>query len=247
MGEARPSKNPYLNTTTLNPNVGGHVASIGLSSLVSFDTLKKTDRSLKQMSKAQETKTHIIVQAAALFNQQGYAGSSMSDLMRVTGLQKGGIYNHFRSKDELALDAFDFAATCVQQKFIGALQGKRHAIDRLLAILSVYEHMSDDPPVPGGCPILNTAVESDDTHPALRQRAQLAMDGWRGLIQRIVEKGILRGELRSTVNANDVATILIATIEGAVMLSKLYGDVSYLEQAVSYLKTYVQHQLATPV
>ncbi|GEM_PF-4483992 len=47
MGEARPSKNPYLNTTTLNPNVGGHVASIGLSSLVSFDTLKKTDRSLK--------------------------------------------------------------------------------------------------------------------------------------------------------------------------------------------------------
>jgi len=63
----------------------------------------------------------IIEQAAALFNQQGYAGSSMSDLMRVTGLQKGGIYNHFRSKDELAL-AFDFAVNRVQEEFMGALK-----------------------------------------------------------------------------------------------------------------------------
>lgn len=199
------------------------------------------------MSKAQETKMRIIERAAALFNQQGYAGSSISDLMRVTGLQKGGIYNHFRSKDELALEAFDFAVNRVQEEFIGALKGKRHSVDRLIAILSVYERMFDDPPIQGGCPILNTAVESDDTHPTLRERAQLAMDAWRILIQRIVDKGIIRGELHSTVDADTVATILIATIEGAVMLSKLYGDASHLERALNFLKTYVQHQLAAPV
>jgi TetR/AcrR family transcriptional regulator, transcriptional repressor for nem operon len=199
------------------------------------------------MSKAQETKMRIIEQAAALFNQQGYAGSSMSDLMRVTGLQKGGIYNHFRSKDELALEAFDFAVNRVQKEFLGALKGKRHAVDRLIAILSVYERMFDDPPVQGGCPILNTSVESDDAHPALRERAQLAMDAWRSLIQRIVDKGIMRGELYSKVDADTVATILIATVEGAVMLSKLYGDASHLERALNFLKTYVQYQLAAPV
>lgn len=52
------------------------------------------------MSKAQETREKILREAAALFNQYGYSGSSMSDIMRVTGLQKGGIYNHFKSKDE---------------------------------------------------------------------------------------------------------------------------------------------------
>lgn len=197
------------------------------------------------MSKAQNTKARIIEQAAALFNQRGYTGSSMSDLMRVTGLQKGGIYNHFHSKDELALEAFDFAAHRVQQRFLGALKGKRQAVDRLLAILSVYEHLLDDPPIQGGCPILNTAVESDDTHPALRERAQRAMDGWRNLIHRIVNQGKLRHELDATVDADIVATIVIATIEGAVMLSKLYGDPAHLERAVNYLKTYVQ-QLATP-
>jgi TetR/AcrR family transcriptional regulator, transcriptional repressor for nem operon len=198
------------------------------------------------MSKAQATKTRIIQQAASLFNQQGYAGSSMSDLMRVTGLQKGGIYNHFSSKDELALAAFDFAANQIQQNFMGALKGKRRAVDRLIAVLSVYEHMLDDPPIEGGCPILNTAIESDDTHPALRERAQLAMDAWRNLIRRIVHKGLLRGELAPTVDADTVTTILIATIEGALMLSKLYGDASHMERALAYLKTYVQSQLAHP-
>lgn len=195
------------------------------------------------MSKAQETRSRIIEQAAVLFNQQGYAGSSMSDLMRVTGLQKGGIYNHFSSKDELALEAFDFAANRMQQKFMGALKGKRHAIDRLIAILNTYQHLLDEPPIQGGCPILNTAVESDDTHPALRKRAQRAMDAWQHLIQRIVDKGILRGELCSTIAPETVATILIATIEGGVMLSKLYGDAAYLERSLDHLKAYVQ-QLA---
>jgi len=74
------------------------------------------------MSKSSRNQSTNHRKAAALFNQQGYAGSSMSDLMRVTGLQKGGIYNHFRSKDELALEAFDFAVNRVQSEFMGALK-----------------------------------------------------------------------------------------------------------------------------
>ena len=61
------------------------------------------------MSKAQQTKARIVRQAAELFNQKGYAGSSIADVMQATGLKKGGIYNHFKSKDELALAAFDYA------------------------------------------------------------------------------------------------------------------------------------------
>ena len=196
------------------------------------------------MSKAQTTKAHILEQTAALFNRQGYAGSSMADVMRVTGLRKGGIYNHFRSKDQLALEAFDFAAQRTQQRFMGALKGKRQAVDRLMAILSVYGRFLADPPVEGGCPLLNTAIDSDDTHPALRERTQRAMDAWRSLIERIVHKGIARGELVSTADPATVATILIATIEGGIMLSKLYDDPAHLARALTHLETYVQHQLA---
>src|SRR5215475_5890925 len=61
------------------------------------------------MTKGDDTRREIVEKAAPLFNQKGFEGTSMSDLMRVTGLQKGGIYRHFSSKEELASEAFDYA------------------------------------------------------------------------------------------------------------------------------------------
>lgn len=170
----------------------------------------------------------------------------MSDLMTATGLQKGGIYNHFSSKDELALAAFDYAVEQIQQRFRGALQGKRDAVSRLSSILSVYDDLLADPVLAGGCPILNTAIESDDTHPRLRRRAQQATDTWRHLLRRIISAGIQRGELRPDLEVEAVITIFIATLEGAIMLTKLYGQPTYLQQAIQHLHSYVQLQLASP-
>lgn len=195
------------------------------------------------MSKARETKERIIKQAAELFNQQGYAGSSISDIMRATQLQKGGIYNHFQSKQELALAAFDFATAASSKRFLIAIKGKHNAVERLQAILSVFRTFVDDPPLAGGCPILNTAIESDDTNPALRDRVQKAMDTWRNLICRIINKGISQAEIRSNVEADTVATIMISTLEGAVMMSKLYGNSIHIERAINHLNDYIKNSL----
>ncbi|MCC5640175.1 TetR/AcrR family transcriptional regulator [Nostoc sp. CHAB 5844] len=195
------------------------------------------------MSKGEETKTRILRQAAELFNQQGYAGSSISDIIRVTGLQKGGIYNHFPSKDELALQAFDFAIALVSQRTRAAVRSKHHAIERLQAIIEVFSSFVKHPPIQGGCPLLNTAIESDDAHPALRDRAQQAMNSWLNLISQIITKGIDRNEIRPEVNADEVATIIIATLEGAMMMSKLYDDEIHMQRAITHLKQYITTHL----
>lgn len=142
------------------------------------------------MTKAEATKAKIIRQAAKLFNQKGYAGSSIADIMQATGLKKGGIYNHFSSKDRLAIEAFDYAYALMSQKIWQAVRTKTNAIERLQAMVSSYLDYIDDPPIAGGCPILNTAIETDDTDSPLRDRALQAMNSWRSLIVRIVEKGI---------------------------------------------------------
>ena len=90
------------------------------------------------MSKAQQTKARIIRQAAELFNRKGYAGSSVADIMQATGLKKGGIYNHFKSKDELALAAFDYAVSLLGKRIWSVVKTKRNAIDRLDALISNY-------------------------------------------------------------------------------------------------------------
>jgi TetR/AcrR family transcriptional regulator, transcriptional repressor for nem operon len=203
----------------------------------------QTTRSVKMMSKGEETKTRILQQAAELFNQQGYAGASMTDIMRVTKLQKGGIYNHFPSKDELALQAFDYAIASISKHYRAALRSKRHAVERLQAMIGVFSSFVDNPPIPGGCPLLNTAVESDDAHPALRERTQKAMNSWLNLIQRIIQTGIDNGEIRTDVNAEEIATIITATLEGAIMMSKLYGDGIYMQRAVNHLHQYIENVL----
>src|SRR5579871_1604518 len=107
------------------------------------------------MPKGARTRERIIEQAAPLFNQKGFFGSSLSDIMEATGLKKGGIYNHFGSKEELALQAFDYASACVSERVALLLTGKQTAVERLLAFASVFCDMTTNPPVPGGCPLLN--------------------------------------------------------------------------------------------
>lgn len=191
------------------------------------------------MSKADETRANIILRAASLFNQQGYAGATMSDIMKVTGLKKGGIYNHFSSKDELAIAAFDFAFQQVAQRYLEVLKEHQGAIARLNAMVYTFTTAIEDAPIAGGCPLMNTAIDSDDAHPALRERAQQAMGRWRSLIHRIVDRGRQRGEIRDEVQADAVATILISTLEGALMMTKLCGDRVHLQRAQVHLDKYI--------
>lgn len=195
------------------------------------------------MTKGEETRARVLRQAAQLFNQQGYFGASLADVTKATGLAKGGLYNYFESKDQLALEAFDYAVSLVNQRFTEALEGKTHAADQLAAIISVFRSLAVNPPVKGGCPVLNTAIESDDAHPALRKRARQAMDHWRTMVNRIVSDGVERQELRAAVDPDSVATIVISTLEGAVMLSKLYRDPVHMQRAVDHLLNYVESSL----
>ncbi|MFK8185651.1 MAG: TetR family transcriptional regulator [Phormidesmis sp.] len=199
------------------------------------------------MSKAELTKQRIIERSAEVFNQFGYAGTSMADLMKATGLKKGGIYNHFASKDELAIAAFNYSVSVVQQKYAEALRGERLAINRLQAVIETFcVTVAEEPVMKGGCPLMNTAIESDDTHEALKYQAQAAMDRWRKMLTKIVRYGQKRHDIRAEVEADVVATIVISTLEGAVMMSGLYGDRTHLNRAHTHLLRYIETLRAPP-
>jgi TetR/AcrR family transcriptional repressor of nem operon len=195
------------------------------------------------MSKGTQTREMILERCAQLFSKQGYFGSSLADIMHETGLEKGGIYNHFDSKEQLALESFDYAFSLLQQRMRLALEGKTHAVERLYAILSYFQSLLEEPVIVGGCPILNTAIEADDAQPALRERALHAMDSLSSTIERIVTKGKQRQELRPDIDVAACATLFIATLEGAVMMSKLYRDMVHMQRAVEHLRWYIDTQM----
>ena len=166
------------------------------------------------------TRRRIVEQSAAVFNKNGYSGTSMSALMAVTGLEKGGLYRHFDSKEDLAAAAFDYAWETVTEPRQRGLKDCDTSLKKLLLLVRNFI----EPPqraLPGGCPLLNTAIENDDGNPVLREKARGALDEWRSGIAEIVRQGQRARELRKDVDPVAVATIVISSLEGAIMFSRL--------------------------
>lgn len=184
------------------------------------------------MSKAEKTRQYIVETTAPIFNQKGYAGTSIADITEATGLTKGSIYGNFSSKDEVALAAFEYNLSLVDSTVRREMACYNTCKEKLLVYTYVYDHFKQYSFSPGGCPILNTAVEADDTHPALRKRAIEAITVWKNKIIRLIERGVENGEFRPGVNAEETALTLIAMIEGAIMLSHLTGKTLYRQSVM---------------
>ena len=189
--------------------------------------------------KGERTRRRIVEKAAPVFNTRGYFGSSMSDLVRETGLEKGGIYNHFGSKEELALAAFDHAAALMRERLRAAQEGRGGALERLFAVVDVLGGLVEDPPVAGGCPVLNTAVEADDALPALKEKAEAAATDWLRLIGSIVKEGVRSGELVPDADPRATASVVVATLEGALMLAKLCDDGAHMRRAMEHIEEHL--------
>jgi TetR/AcrR family transcriptional repressor of nem operon len=194
----------------------------------------KTTKSLR----GEATRRRIVEQSAAVFNRHGYSGTSMSELMGATGLEKGGLYRHFASKEDLAAAAFDYAWETVSEPRWRGLEDCAGSLEKLLLLVQNFV----EPPrtVPGGCPLLNTAVDSDDGNALLRGKARAALDLWRTKITDIVRQGQRDGELRGSVDAAAVATIVIASLEGAVMMSRLEKTHEPSQTVGAHLAGYLQ-------
>ncbi len=194
-------------------------------------------RTPERTTKGQRTRERIVERAALLFNTRGVAGASMADISEATGLEKGGVYNHFATKEELAIAAFEYGAGVVLARIDAALASQDSALGKLRAVLDLYRG-SMPAFFAGGCPIMNTAIEADDTNPAMRRRARETFDRWRRAVEAVVEAGIASGELRATVDARAVAIVSLSSIEGGVMLATLYKSRAPLHAAVEHLDAY---------
>ena len=171
------------------------------------------------MTKGEQTRRKIVMEAAPIFNQHGYEGSSLKALMAATGLKKGGIYRHFSSKEELAVEAFDYMWREAWQARMLALDRRAPAVDQLKQLIASFVHYRL--PFRGGCPVMNTAIDSDDGNPILRDRVRKALKMWIARIRAIIQAARKRGQMRRDVDPKTVATLILSSLEGALMISRV--------------------------
>jgi len=191
------------------------------------------------MRKGEQTRQEIIRKAAPIFNQRGYEGAALSDLMKATGLEKGGIYRHFDSKQQLAAESFDYAWNLALDTRFEGTNEIANTVDRLKQVVRNFRDRRSGL-VPGGCPLLNTAIDSDDGNPQLREKARRALRGWLGRLRSIVEEGQRSGAISRDIDSSELATLIVSTLEGSLMMSHLTRGEQPRDWACRHLEEYLE-------
>ncbi len=184
------------------------------------------------MTKAEKTRQFIIEKTAPIFNMKGYVGTSIADITEATGLTKGSIYGNFENKDAVALAVFDHNFGLMSSIVKRKMAEHTNAVDKLRVYLTLYSEFIKVPALHGGCPVLNTSVEADDTHNGLKTKASDAIDVWHKTILHVIKEGRERKEIRRKFDEREFAGAFIALIEGGVMLAKVTGKMSGLKAAM---------------
>ena len=112
--------------------------------------------------------------------------------------------------------------------------------NKLRAVFRYFESYIKKPVVKGGCPLMNAAIEADDTNPALRKEAIKILDILRDSLTAILKNGIRFKQIRADTDLDYYATLVIASLEGAIMMSKLRGDNQDINRVIRHLENEVK-------
>lgn len=164
-------------------------------------------------------KEKIIHEALRLFSTHGYMNTSISDVMAAAQTSKGGLYNHFKSKDQLFYAAVDEARGIWREANLDGLDGLDSQVDRVVRLFENYQHRyltCHD--LPGGCIFINLAVELNDQRADLAAEVNKGFDQLKGFITRCLDTAYRKGEIRSAVDIEAATEILVSGLLGACVV-----------------------------
>jgi TetR/AcrR family transcriptional regulator, transcriptional repressor for nem operon len=192
------------------------------------------------VTKAERTRQYIIETTAPLFNTKGYEGTSLSDLMDATGLTKGSLYGNFKDKEEISAEAFRYSIGKVKDLVKKELEDVLTYKKQLIALLDFYSRYVFDPPIPGGCPLLNTAIEADDYHTSLRKVVAKELLSTIDFISSLIKKGIAAGEFKKNIKPNELAYTFFCSVEGALMFARVERSREPMDIIVRHCKNILE-------
>jgi AcrR family transcriptional regulator len=193
-----------------------------------------------RVKKSDRTRQFIIEKAAPVFNKKGIAGTSLSDLTHATGLTKGSIYGNFKDKDDLAVSVFKYNIAHIEQIFSHELGKAGTCAEKLLVYPRIYRKIYKTMTAYGGCPILNTATEADDTHHILCKLVAEAVIRWKNQIIELIDAGKQTGEIQPDTDATAISEIIISLFEGGGILAKVTGEETYMTHTLEHMEKLIE-------
>ncbi len=162
-------------------------------------------------------KEKIIHESLRQFSSKGYLGTSISDLLAYTGSSKGGLYNHFKSKEELFFAALREARRIWRARNLAGLDQLPRPLDKIKKLLENYRdhYLADSDNFPGGCIFITLAVELNGRQPRLAREVNAGFDRFKAMLQRLLDQEQAAGALKDGIDTAVVADLIFSGIMGA--------------------------------
>jgi TetR/AcrR family transcriptional repressor of nem operon len=174
-------------------------------------------------------KEQIVVAALETLHRKGFNATSVQDITDAADAPKGSFYNHFGSKEDLAVEALDR----YWQRILGSLkllsEEKVPPLPRLRAYFSRLSRIASDSDYSSGCFVGNMSVEMSNQSRMVRERLALILAAWTRAITSCVQEAQADGSVRRDADAKIIAEFLLNSWEGAVLRSKVDKDAVALE------------------
>jgi TetR/AcrR family transcriptional regulator, transcriptional repressor for nem operon len=186
-------------------------------------------------------KDKIIHEALRQFSSKGFMSTSISDILESVGTSKGGLYNHFKSKEDLFFAVLSEAQKIWRQRNLAGLDRFERPLDKLRQILENYRdlYLADTENFPGGCVFVALAVELHDQQPHLAQEINQGFDRFKDLIQRLLDQEKAAGGLRNGIDTGMAAEIVFSGILGACVTYTLVKSRENLDCTIRGLIDYL--------
>jgi len=177
------------------------------------------------------SRERIVERAAELFAERGIAATSVDEVLAAAGAGKGQFYHYFRGRDELAAAGVGYRCAQVVAGLTQAL-GSVSTLAELEQALAGFTAGFEQAGMPG-CPIGTLAAEVADRNEDARLQAAAGFDAWERLLAGALERMRQRGELRADAAPAVLATGLLASLEGGMVLSQARKDMASLRVAAA--------------
>ena len=186
-------------------------------------------------TKGERTRERILAEARLLFKQKGFGATTINDLLDASGTTKGNLYFHFSDKEAVALEVLRRE----QQSFYGFLEqafSGRPAAAGLDHFFHQALEKHRQQGFVGGCLFGNTALETSDTAPLFAGLVQDVFTEWIKVFAEQIAAAQVAGEIRTDIPPGDLAEMVVATIEGGIMQSRLQKSADPLRRSLETLR-----------
>jgi len=194
------------------------------------------------MQNTMALKEKIIRESLKLFSLKGFLSTSIQDIMKETRASKGGLYNHFKSKDDILLAVLSEARKVWRERNLAGLDRIEKPVEKVRKLLENYRdrYLKDRETFPGGCLFVTLSVELDDQRPDFSRELNEGFVRLKAMIRRNLDQGKKNGDLRGEVNTEAVTEMIFSGMLGASVIYGTGKSPKGVDQCINALIHYLE-------